>query len=79
MGKKEYMIRRKINRKLELMIYKIMKKGILISCRTASKLPNKAVLPINKKPSIFYLFENLNNSIYKDNLILCTTNFGDDV
>ena len=56
-----------------------MKKGILISCRTASKrLPNKAVLPINKKPSIFYLFENLNNSIYKDNLILCTTNLPSD-
>jgi spore coat polysaccharide biosynthesis protein SpsF len=56
-----------------------MKKGILISCRTASKrLPNKAVLPINKKPSIYYLFENLNNSIYKDNLILCTTNLPSD-
>ena len=54
-------------------------KNYFVSCRTASKrLPNKAVLPINKKPSIFYLFENLNNSIYKDNLILCTTNLPSD-
>lgn len=56
-----------------------MNKGILISCRTNSKrLPNKCLLSINDKPSIYYIIENLNKSKYKNNLILCTTNLKSD-
>ena len=55
-----------------------MKKGILISCRTASKRLSIRLFYQTKNHQFFYLFENLNNSIYKDNLILCTTNLPSD-
>jgi len=54
-------------------------KAIFITVRTGSKrLPNKAMLEINGRPTISHLIENVKHSKKTDMIVLCTTNLKED-
>ena len=56
-----------------------MVNSILITVRTSStRLPRKAILDINGKPTIQYLIENIKKSRLADKIILCTSEEPDD-
>ena len=56
-----------------------MVNSILITVRTSStRLPRKAILDINGKPTIQYLIENIKKSRLADKVILCTSEEPDD-
>ena len=56
-----------------------MVNSILITVRTSStRLPRKAILDINGKPTIQYLIENIKKSKLADKIILCTSEEPDD-
>jgi len=53
--------------------------SILITVRTGStRLPKKALIEINGKPTIEYLIERVKQSKFADNIILCTTKLPED-
>ena len=56
-----------------------MVNSILITVRTSStRLPRKAIIDINGKPTIQYLIENIKKSRLADKIILCTSEEPDD-
>ena len=56
-----------------------MVNSILITVRTSStRLPRKAILDINGKPTIQYLIENIKKSKLANKIILCTSEEPDD-
>lgn len=56
-----------------------MVNSILITVRTSStRLPRKAILDINGKPTIQYLIENIKKSRLANKVILCTSEEPDD-
>jgi len=56
-----------------------MVNSILITVRTSStRLPRKAILDINGKPTIQYLIENIKKSKLANKIILCTSKEPDD-
>jgi len=57
----------------------IVKKAIFITVRCGStRLPRKALLEINNKPTIEYLIDRVKRSKYADAIVLCTTDLGED-